>query len=419
MSHKEIIHETNVDYLTDTAVGDDDPFLKRRENQYVRRIARGSKADIWQNLEVWRTYNGIDWFHEYSGHTCVWAAYSLSYEGQYDRSRADASGLSVYDAFDILDMRLIKRIQGESVDPTMFLSELDGNFNMVTKRVEQATEFLKNLKNPKRLAQLTLRYFKGAETRKSLTSRYARAKRKFMRRTARWKTRDWSSSYLEYQFGWRPLCDDVWKLVGLAREAKRRNEQMQAKVGLMPQTWSETWQNAGPSGRDSDVATCEGSTCGHARIRFRIENPWLRQGASLEQPAYAAWDSVPYSWLVDCVVNVGAQLKYALYNSGLGLIGGYSSVLRQVSCEVILDTKVVKEVTDAVSQTFQYEIHGALTYTGVHNQRRVFYEWPAVPTFWKYENTLKNAELLTIIGAYLHQLLAKMADDRRPWIPSP
>lgn len=418
MSHKEIISDTNVDFLTDIAHGLDDLPYKRADNQYTRTISRGGKADIWQHLQVWRKTNG-KWALSDDIHNCVWSAYSMSYTGQFDRARADASGMSTQTAVDILNLRLIKRIQGESVDPTMFLSELDENFAMVTKRVQQATEFLKNLKNPRRLAQLTLRYFKGAETRKSLTKKYTSARRKFMRRTARWKTRDWSSSYLEYQFGWRPLCDDVWKLVGLAREAKRRQDQFQAKVGLMPQEWSESWQNAGPIGRASDVATCEGSTGGHARIRFRITNPWLRQGASLEHPAYTAWDNVPYSWLVDCVINVGQQLKYALYNSGLGLIGGYCSVLRKVDCRIDISSAEERSGGGPVKQVSYYETRGQLTYTGVLNQRRVYYAWPAVPTLWKYTNTLKNAELLSIIGAYLHQLLAKMADDRRPWIPSP
>ena len=419
MSHKEYISETEVDFLTDIAHGGDDLPFKKAENQYQRQISRGSKADIWFNSVAWHTANGKDWVQIANQHDRVWAAYSMSSPSQFDRARADACGLSVDDAVDILNMRLIKRIQGESVDPTMFLSELDENFSMVTKRVQQATEFLKNLKNPKRLAQLTLKYFKGKESRQSLAGRYARAKRKFMRRTARWKTRDWSSSYLEYQFGWRPLCDDVWKLVGLAREAKRRHDQFEAKVGLQPQEWSDSWSNAGPIGRDSDVASCEGSTCGHARIRFIIENPWLRQGASLEHPAYTTWDNVPYSWLVDCVVNVGAQLKYALYNSGLGLIGGYCSVLRRVFCRISIDTTTVEEGNSSTSQKSSYEVRGRLTYTGVLNQRRVYYAWPAVPVFWKYKNTFKNAELLTILGAFIHQLLAKLADERRPWKPSP
>lgn len=418
MSHRFIERDTKVDYLSDRADGGDD-YLKKADNPYNRVITRGSKADIWWHVDVWRTYNGEDWFYDSGLHQCVQSEYSMSYAGQFDRARADACGMSVTEACDILDIRLIKRIQGESVDPTMFLSELDSNFAMVTKRVEQAAVFLKNLRNPKRLAQLTLRYFKGSETRRSLTSRYSRARRMFLRRTARWKTRDWSTSYLEYQFGWRPLCDDIWKLIGLAREAKRRHNQFQAKVGLKPQEWSEIWHNAGPTGRDSDIGTCIGSTSGHARIRFIIDNPWLRQGASLEPPAYTAWDSVSYSWLADCVTNVGDHLKYILYHSGLGLIGGYKAVLRKLECHVRIDNSPVVSRTSSVYQTEYYEVNGALTHSSVHNLRQVYYEWPAVPWFNKYENTMKNTELLVTIGAFLHQLLAKMADNSRPWILSP
>lgn len=420
MSHKEIISETSIDYITDIANGGDDPVFKTQVNDYIRTIQRGGKADIWYRAEVWRSNNGGKaWFKSADVHRLEWAAYSMSKIGQFDRAKAESQGLPVKTAFDILNMRLIKRIQGESVDPTMFLSELDDNFAMVTKRVSQAVEFVKNVRNPKRLAQLTLGYFKGSETRRSLTKRYSRAKRAFLRRTARWKTRDWSTSYLEYQFGWRPLCDDIWKLVGLAREAKRRHDQFSAKVGLQPQTWSVSWKNAGPIGRATDVATCEGSTAGHAVIRFRIDNPWLRQGASLEPPSYTAWDAVPFSWLVDCVTNVGDHLKYALYHSGLALIGGYRSVLRRMSCGIFIDTS--KEVVRQKSliQETSYEVNGSLTHTSVHCQRQIYRRWPAVPWFWKFENTFRNTELLVTLGAYTHQLLAKMADSKRPWLSSP
>lgn len=416
MSHHSIVENNDVQYLTDIQDGGDDITYHVRINGYDRSIVRGSKAKIGKSLETWVKSKG-QWVPRGTTTTIAWDAYSLQSASQKDRRWMDSFGISTEEASNILTTRLIKRVQGDSVDPTLFLKELDGNFAMVAKRASQALEFLKNLTNPKKLAQLTLRYFKGSETRRSLTKKYSKAKRAFLKRTPRWQTRDWSSSFLEYQFGWRPLCEDVWKLVGLAREAKRRHDQHSSKVGLTPQTLRGTRLDAGPTGVDSDWAEVTVTTCGHAVLRFKITHPWLRTGAALEPPTYTAWDAIPYSWLVDCVTNVGQHLKYALYNAGLTLIGGYIATMRTTEGEVHISDFTTVQTGSSVKTARTYFIQsGAMTYFNLHNTRSVIHTWPSLPWFNRFFNTLRNTELLMTIGAFAHSQLAKLADERRPWV---
>lgn len=418
MAYHSISESDNVQFLVDFQSGTDDPIYWSSPNRYNRSIVRGAKAEIVYINEASVNFGtaGGGWRVVNHTNTVLWPAYSLESKGQNDRMWMDSCGLQLAEAANILDMRLIKRIQGNSVDPTMFLAELDRNFSTVTKRVSQAARFIDNLKNPKELARLTLRYFKGSETRRSLTGRYARARRQFQRRAKRWKTKDWSSTYLEYQFGWRPMCEDVWNLIGLAREAKIKAAQQFARVGLSPVEYRGSRNNAGPIGRSSDVAYCDTLTAGHAKITFEITHPWLRQGASLESPAYATWDSIPYSWLADCVTNVGDHLKYLMYDAGLGFNSGYRSLLRTVVGHVTIDPSVTREGDRSSARTFQYFISGGrLSYSGVQCQRHVYTEFPAVPWFNKVKNTMKNAGLLSTIGAYIHQRLAGYVDFKRPW----
>lgn len=415
MGHRETVMSNDMEFLSEWADGNDDPVFKTRPNDYTMRVVRGSKAKILCHDTVWYE------MFEVGNFVCTldreqveWPAYSLEYEGQGDRAKADAVGMSVQEIQNIITTRLIKKIHGEAVDPTMYLAELDRNFAMVAKRANQGLEFLKNLKNPKKLAQLTLRYFKGKETRRTLTKRYARAKRQYWRRAKRWKTRDWSSSFLEYQFGWRPLCEDTWKLIGLAREAKRRQSQQRVVAGLTPLVETASWSHAGPVGLATDMGYAKAEMGGHGKILFEITNPWLRAGASLEPPSYTAWDNIPYSWLADCVTNVGQHLKYALYDSGLGLIGGYVTTFKRTTCSVDIDDSPQWTYWDSgKSVTRNFIASGALTYEGVTNQRRVYTDFPAVPWFNKVENTLENTELLVTIGAFLHQTIAGLADRSR------
>lgn len=418
MAYHSIYESDNVQFLVDFQSGTDDPIYWSNPNFYNRSIARGAKAEIVYISDVSMHNEDMGgWYLVNHTKDILWPAYSLEDVGQNDRRWMDSCGLQLAEAANILDMRLIKRIQGVSVDPTMFLRELDENFSTVTKRVSQAARFIDNLKNPKELARLTLRYFKGSETRRSLTGRYARARRQFQRRAKRWKTKDWSSTYLEYQFGWRPMCEDVWNLIGLAREAKNKAAQQFARVGLSPIEYRGSCNNAGPIGRSSDVAYCETLTAGHAKIAFEITHPWLRQGASLESPAYSTWDSIPYSWLADCVTNVGDHLKYLMYDLGLGFKSGYRSMLRTVAGHVTIDPSETREGDgETWRHNFQYSISGGrLSYSGVQCQRHVYTEFPVVPWFNKVQNTMKNAGLLSTIGAYIHQRLAGFADFKRPW----
>lgn len=413
MGHRQTVMSNNMEFLDDRADGDDDPITKTRPNTYNMRLKRGRKAKILTFNRVWYNQGG-KWVCTNNSERVAWPAYSLEYEGQFDRAKADALGMSINEIQNIITTRLIKKIHGEAVDPTLYLLELDKNFAMVAKRANQGLEFLKNLKNPKKLAQLTLRYFKGKETRRSLTKRYARAKRQYWRRAKRWKTRDWSSSFLEFQFGWRPLCEDTWKLIGLAREAKRRQSQQRVVAGIQPLEESKDWTKAGPTGRPTDRGFARAEMGGHGKILFEITNPWLRAGASLEPPSYSAWDNIPYSWLADCVTNVGQHLKYALYDSGLGFLGGYITTFKRTTCSVHIDTTPKWSYGSGWKAESGYTIaSGELSYEGVTNRRRLYTGFPAVPWFNRVENTLENTELLVTIGAFLHQTIASLADRSR------
>lgn len=413
MASRSIHESTNVQFLHLEAGGGDNVIYHREPQFYDFQMSRGSKAQINYKTKLWVQNPDGSYTERSDDESVLWSDYSMEYQGQFDRERADSSGLSVEEAGNILDMRVIKRIHGTAVNPMMFLKELDTNFSMVAKRSNQALQFLKNLKNPKKLAQLTQRYFRGT-SRRDLTKRYTRAKRGFTRRAKKWGTINWSNSYLEYQFGWRPLCEDVWSLVGLAREAKRRNAQQSVQVGLSPQSVETEWDQAGPIGRPSDHAYASATTAGHVSITFEITDPWLRQGAALEPPAYSTWDSIPYSWLADCLTNVGDHLKYMLYTAGISLVSGYRSILRKTTCRIVMDPTVFTETRwFPYTSTEQYLVSSPITYTGVICKRAIYYEFPAVPWFNKVENTLTNSAVIAAIAAVIHQMIGNWANLTR------
>lgn len=322
-------------------------------------------------------------------------------------------GLSVEAAREILRTRLIRRIAGEAFDPTMFLKDFDDNLSLVVRRARQAIDFLSNLRNPRKLARLTLRYFKGKETRRSLTRRYFNARKAFSRRIppSGWKSAKVSSAYLEYQFGWRPLCDDIATALKLSHSLRTRSRIHSAIVGLQPRI-AEAYGPVNTTIISGMKVHAE--VAGHAAIRWEISHPWLRRATAYAPPEYALWDSIPFSWLVDVLTNVGDHLKYGHYHLGLSLVGGYLSVKRNVFSSLPADHTRSGSSPNGSTYSIREHGNGPLWRREVTTSRQVINDWPTLPWVNRVPSILPNTELLSVLAAFGHTVLDR-AFFSRAW----
>lgn len=127
-----------------------------------------------------------------------------------------------------------------------------------------------------------------------------------------------ANGWLQYQYGWRPLYQDLW---GAANESLNivLNILKKFKVSASQPLWG---QYSEPASVDGTVYTCKRNTSGKASctIQCEIELPGLAWDRfSSLNPVSLAWEVIPYSFVIDWVFDVGTFLRSfetaCLYNS--------------------------------------------------------------------------------------------------------
>ena len=349
----------------------------------------------------------------------AWEAYAITDSSQLWQDAVNR-GYTPEAIHTILNTKLVKKVGGTMIDPTMYLKELDSNFGMVARRMSQAYQFLSNLKNPRKLARLTARYFRGTQTRKGLTKRYRRARQKFQLRQRKWASVKVSDAYLEYQFGWRPLMEDTANLILLAQNTVIRLKTYRVKVGILPKTEKYDTVGGPISSLDKTLnrVYVEDSTGGHAVLRFKIVNPMLRSFAQLALPTYSVWDGIPFSFLADMATNVGDHLKYVGYHWGLELVkgGNYRTAYRSLYTKLMIGDAEIWESPSGEVPNMKRSYHqlGSIYRRVVITQRQLIDDWPDLPWIDKTPGIESNTGQIITLGALAHQWFSKAA-SRRFW----
>lgn len=144
--------------------------------------------------------------------------------------------------------------------------------------------------------------------------------------------RTFSSSWLELNFGWGQLVSDLvhgaleldrlimgsdgaGKILvfrGIYKPSAQDYRIQPSYLGIP--SWDRNFHITPVSGSNGRV-----SRTYRAVIRYQVENPGLYSASKLglTNPAFLAWDRVPYSFVVDWVSNIGSYL--ATLDVGLGL----------------------------------------------------------------------------------------------------
>lgn len=145
-----------------------------------------------------------------------------------------------------------------------------------------------------------------------LAAKFIRDQRGIVRRGA--------DVYLQYQFGWKPLMQDIHGLVGLLQEQCKPAWLMSAHSGfphkfirLLPRTGYE---------RSGGV-----KRTGHVKLTGKVNSSQssLPDRIGLSNPLSLGWDLIPYSFVVDWVMPVGSVLDSMTDPLGLDFVGGYAS----------------------------------------------------------------------------------------------
>ena len=141
-------------------------------------------------------------------------------------------------------------------------------------------------------------------------------------------SKDLANGLLEWQYGWLPLCSDLYAIAQDLRGRLQPPLIMTAHRSVHEVVTDEsdlyqapvTWRNR------SQVV----NVTNKCQISARVSDSTVERATALglTNPASLAWELVPYSFVVDWAVPVGNMLEALSASAGLTFVDGFESEIR-------------------------------------------------------------------------------------------
>ncbi len=186
--------------------------------------------------------------------------------------------------------------------------------------------------------------------------------------------------FLEYQYGWRPLLQDIYGAAELLAQQAMKNRPV---IATGTANDNNIFDDVERSSQYNYLTTTQ--TKGNARTRskavakFAINDKCLSmmQSTGLSNPALVAWELMPYSFVVDWLWPIGSYLENLSASQGLTFAGGFQTTVQDY------------DLTASVSQSFRNGYsgyaYGALNQKGASIRRGRLDSFP-VPNFPSIKN---------------------------------
>lgn len=140
---------------------------------------------------------------------------------------------------------------------------------------------------------------------------------------------DW---YLNFDYGWKPLIEDAFKLHKKLNDGLKRPQIISARAA------KKTLLTAGevPRGYYQGKVSGSGELLQFAKVFATPKQEWLDNFGQLglTNPAGVAWELLPFSFVVDWFVPIGQTLEHASLPFYLTCLGGYGSSFQRQSWSI-------------------------------------------------------------------------------------
>jgi len=182
-----------------------------------------------------------------------------------------------------LNNQLLGKIKSQNVNLAVSVKELGQTTDMVTG-----------------LAYSVLGAFQGLRSGRTFSD-FVRRLRDPKTRSSRAIARKW----LEYNYGWAPLMQDIYGL-SLAMQTR-----LQKGLPLYARVQKTTTENGTTSFGTTAIGTYQSSVMEKAVARWFVDSTSLKTLSSLgiTNPAMVVWESVPYSFVIDWIIDISSCLN--------------------------------------------------------------------------------------------------------------
>lgn len=156
-------------------------------------------------------------------------------------------------------------------------------------------------------------------------------------RRRRYSSRVLASDFLEGEFGWVPLLQDIHALVSTVCQ-KAVPPQWVKATSTFP--YNQVVRVGDSSYYQLSTFSGRGRLTMSARVNISNPNLWLANRLGIINPAVVAWDLVPWSFVVNMFVNVNQVLGSLTDTVGLSLTNGSTTSSSSVFLEQTYYTRV-------------------------------------------------------------------------------
>jgi hypothetical protein len=273
--------------------------------------------------------------------------------------------------------KALTKIADQKVNLGENLATFKQTLGLLTGKLQFALNYLKVMRN-------------ATELRKFLHMSYRDIMRKEGLLTAS------ASRYLEYVYGIRPLMQDIYELFNILKQGlgedmiivgrgdSRRTQQMSSTKEITLTSSNIRW--------DLVQATAQAKCVLWARIDPSHRGLRALNQLGLLNPAGVAWDTVPYSFVVDWFVPIGPVLYALTAPAGLIFISGSLSFRNSESIE---GTWRLGGVGDWKSDL--QNVSTTVPISGEFYDRVIYASWPR-PGFWASPNPFAGDRLLKALA---------------------
>lgn len=134
------------------------------------------------------------------------------------------------------------------------------------------------------------------------------------------QTRDLSSGWLELQYGWKPLIQSVY---GAAAYLSRSHVNSEYRVFHARGSINDTNQERSESTHSRLTIDTSVNMTKKVTLKVRLTSPVLAdlQSLGITNPAFTAWELVPFSFVVDWAIPIGSFLSQLDASMGYSFAG--------------------------------------------------------------------------------------------------
>lgn len=209
--------------------------------------------------------------------------------------------------------KLLAKIKGQSLPLIMLYKERHQTGKLVTKFLDDMLYCAAHIRNPKAI----LRHY---GYRKQLSPSRLRRLRVYATKS----THSIGDAWLQYRFAWSPLLKDIEDSLSAAAASEKKGKGFKVTAGLpfeftLPRT---SRKQDGVTGHTGSFVMTGGY---HITCRYYITDATLAIAAQVQNVEYTVWDSIPYSFLIDRLVNIGKYLDLRYATAGVGFSTGHET----------------------------------------------------------------------------------------------